>query len=109
MGFCYPGRGKSGDLPPRSECAPLWHNEILIKVKKAELILLIGNFSQRYYLKNNSKSNLTQTVKNYQEYLPKYFPLPHPSLRNQNWLKINPWFKQEVIPDLRKIVSKIIE
>ena len=102
MGFCYPGKGISGDLPPRPECGPLWHPQILKNLKVLPLILLIGQYAQRYYLKKDCKSSLTETVKSYKEFLPKYFPLPHPSPRNQNWVKINPWFMEEAIPELRK-------
>lgn len=108
MGFCYPGKGVSGDLPPRKECAPLWHEEILSHFSSNPLILLIGQYAQRYYLKKGFKGNLTDTIKSYQEYLPKYFPLPHPSPRNQNWLKVNPWFLENVIPDLRKELEAIL-
>lgn len=101
MSFCYPGKGISGDLAPRPECAPLWHQKILKKVKNTPLILLIGQYAQRYYLKKDCKSNLTETVRSYKEFLPKYFPLPHPSPRNQNWIKINPWFIEEAVPELR--------
>lgn len=107
MGFCYPGKGVSGDLPPRSECALLWHSEILFHFKATPLILLIGQYAQRYYLKKNFKGNLTETVKYYNEFLPHYFPLPHPSPRNQNWVKTNPWFMEEVIPSLRMAVEKV--
>ena len=105
MGFCYPGKGISGDLPPRQECAPLWHTEFFKNLKTMPLILLIGQYAQRYYLKKNYKNSLTETVRSYKEFLPEYFPLPHPSPRNQNWVKINPWFMEEAIPELRK--SKI--
>jgi len=105
MGFCYPGKGISGDLPPCPECGPLWHPKILKNFKSTPLILLIGQYAQRYYLKKDRKSSLTETVKNYKEYLPKYFPLPHPSPRNQNWVKINPWFMEEAIPELRKRIN----
>lgn len=106
MGFCYPGKGSSGDLPPRAECARQWHDEILKQFQAPPLILLIGQYAQRHYLKNKAKSSLTETVRSYKEYLPKYLPLPHPSPRNQNWLKMNPWFTEEVIPDLRKEIEK---
>ena len=104
MGFCYPGKGISGDLPPRQECAPLWHTEFFKSLKTMPLILLIGQYAQRYYLKKNYKNSLTETVRSYKEFLPEYFPLPHPSPRNQNWVKINPWFMEEAIPELRKKV-----
>ena len=105
MSFCYPGKGISGDLPPRPECAPIWHPKILNNFKNIPLILLIGQFAQRYYLKKDYKDSLTKTVKSYKEFLPKYFPLPHPSPRNQNWVKINPWFMKEAIPELRKRIK----
>jgi len=105
MSFCYPGKGISGDLAPRPECAPLWHRQILKNLKSIPLILLIGQYAQCYYLKKDCKSSLTETVKSYKEFLPKYFPLPHPSPRNQNWVKINPWFMEEAIPELRKRIS----
>ena len=105
IGFCYPGKGISGDLPPRPECAQLWHPQILKKLKSTSLILLIGQYAQRYYFKKDCKSSLTETVRSYKEFLPKYFPLPHSSPRNQNWVKINPWFMEEAIPELRKRIS----
>jgi uracil-DNA glycosylase len=109
MGFCYPGKGVSGDLPPRAECAPLWHSQILKNYRHTPLILLIGQYAQRNYLKATCKKNLTETVKNFKEYLPNYFPLPHPSPRNQNWIKVNPWFMEEVIPELRKRIRSAID
>jgi uracil-DNA glycosylase len=108
MGFCYPGKGTSGDLPPRPECAPLWHNQLLMKMKKVTLVILIGQYSQKYYLNEELKPTLTETVKNYQEYLPRYLPLVHPSPRNKIWQKKNPWFETEVIPQLKKIVNLAI-
>ncbi len=105
MGFCYPGKGISGDLSPRPECGPLWHPQIFKNFKSAPLILLIGQYAQQHYLKKDCKSNLTETVRSYKEYLPKYFPLPHPSPRNQNWVKINPWFMEKAIPELRKRIN----
>lgn len=108
MGFCYPGKSFSGDLPPRKECAPLWHPPLLANFISKPLILLIGQYAQGYYLKKSSMSSLTATVKNYASFLPNYFPLPHPSPRNQNWLKINPWFLEEAIPVLRKRIECVI-
>ncbi|MDQ2718306.1 MAG: uracil-DNA glycosylase family protein [Bacteroidota bacterium] len=108
MSFCYPGKGISGDLPPRRECAPLWHTKILKNIKNAPLILLIGNYAQQYYLKKEGKNSLTENVKNFREFSPQYFPLPHPSPRNQNWIKINPWFMEEAIPELRKSIREKI-
>lgn len=108
MGFCYPGKGKSGDLPPRKECAPLWHESLFDKMDSLELILLIGSYAQGYYLGKNRKKTLTETVKNFEDYLPRYFVLPHPSPRNNIWMAKNPWFKQEVLPKLKKRINKII-
>lgn len=108
MGFCYPGRGKSGDLPPRKECAPLWHSKLFKAMDKLELILLIGMYSQKYYLKESMKATLTETVKNYSDYLPKYFPIPHPSPRNRIWLRRNSWFEETNLPHLKKLVTKIL-
>ncbi|MFL5751951.1 MAG: uracil-DNA glycosylase family protein [Bacteroidia bacterium] len=108
MGFCYPGKGTSGDLPPRSECAPLWHSQVLKKMKDVQLILLIGQYAQRHYLKKDFQGSLTDTVKKFRELPSLYFPLPHPSPRNQNWLKVNPWFTEEVLPELRKRIRNIL-
>jgi len=109
MGFCYPGRGKGGDLPPRPECAPLWHSALLSNMPSLELIILIGTYSQQYYLGKTAKRTLTQTVKSYQDFLPKYFPLPHPSPRNRFWQSKNPWFGQDVIPVLQERVARILD
>jgi len=109
MGFCYPGKGKSGDLPPRPECAKLWHPQLSQAFHSDPLLILVGQYAQRYYLKSTFKGNLTDTVKNYSAYLPKYFPLPHPSPRNQNWVKTNPWFSNEVLPDLKEIVHNLLQ
>ncbi len=109
MGFCYPGKGKSGDMPPRKECAPQWHQELFDKMPNLELIVLIGMYAQNYYLKENAKSTLTETVDNYTEYLPKYFVLPHPSPRNRFWFTKNPWFDREVLPELKGKVKRILQ
>ena len=105
MGFCYPGKGKSGDLPPRPECASKWHNPVIAQIERIELIILIGSYAQNYYLKDGVKKTLTETVRYYQEYLPRYMPLPHPSPRNNIWLKKNAWFEESVIPELRRITK----
>ncbi|SNS76312.1 Uracil-DNA glycosylase [Ekhidna lutea] len=101
MGFCYPGSGESGDLPPRAECAPLWHDRLLMKCKNVKITLLIGQYAQKYYLGSAMKENLTKTVFAYREYLPKYIPLPHPSPRNRIWMKKNEWFEKDLIPNIR--------
>lgn len=101
MGFCYPGKGKNGDLPPRKECAPLWHEQLFQHIKQVDLILLIGKYAQDYYLKETAKKTLTETVHNFEEYLPKYFVLPHPSPRNNIWQAKNEWFKERVLPEFQ--------
>jgi uracil-DNA glycosylase len=108
MGFCYPGKGKSGDLPPRPECAPQWHEAILKQLPKIQLTIFIGQYAQEYYLKDAKKKNLTETVKHYIEYLPDYLPLPHPSPRNRFWLTKNPWFEQEVVSELQARVEAVL-
>ncbi|MBL4643781.1 MAG: uracil-DNA glycosylase family protein [Flavobacteriaceae bacterium] len=107
MGFCYPGKGTSGDKPPRKECAPLWHQQLFDKMSNIKLVILIGMYAQNQYLKDSAKRTLTETVNNYPEYLPDYFVLPHPSPRNRFWLTKNPWFEKEVVPTLTKIISEI--
>ena len=104
MGFCYPGKGKGGDLPPRSECAKLWHKKLLNLLPNIQLTLLIGNYAQKYYLTELGPS-LAETVKCWKIHGPNYFPLPHPSPRNIRWFKNNSWFESETIPELRKKVS----
>lgn len=104
MGFCYPGKGKSGDLPPRPECAPLWHRALIDRMPQLEFVVVIGAYAQAYYLRERRKTNLTETVRAFREYLPAYFPLPHPSPRNRFWLSKNPWFEREVIPELQALV-----
>ena len=108
MAFCYPGKGRSGDLPPRPECAEKWMDPILQTMRNRQLTLLIGQYAQRWYLKADKKATLTETVKNWQEYQPKYFVLPHPSPRNNIWLKKNPWFEKELVPKLKIKVGKLI-
>jgi uracil-DNA glycosylase len=104
MGFCYPGKGASGDLPPRRECAPEWHERVLAGLPEIRLTLLIGLYAQRYYLKGQF-STLTNAVQNWQQYLPQFFVLPHPSPRNQAWRMHHPWFEAEVVPDLKRQVK----
>lgn len=108
-GFCYPGKGKSGDLPPRPECAPLWHPPLLKMMSHVKMTLLIGRYAQSYYLKEDAGSTLTETVRNFREFLPRYFPLPHPSPRNRIWMKRNSWFEDEVLTSLQQAVTRILE
>jgi uracil-DNA glycosylase len=110
MGFCYPGKGRSGDLPPRPECARQWHGFVLALMPNIQLTLLVGSYAQNYYLPESKKKTLTETVRNYREYLAHGFlPIPHPSPRNTLWLKKNPWFEDEVVPELKRIVAEIFE
>ncbi len=108
MGFCFPGKAKTGDLPPRKECAPLWHNLVWEQLKNVQLILLIGKYAQGEYLKETAKRNLTENVRSFQEFLPKYFLLPHPSPVNRFWIRKNPWFEDEVVEELRKLIGEIL-
>ena len=109
MDFYYPGKGKSGDLPPRKGFAEKWHPLILQELPDISLTLLIGNYAQHYYLQQKSSVKLTDNVKAYKDFLPDFFPLVHPSPRNNIWQKKNPWFKEEVLPDLKKLVKEILE
>lgn len=106
MGFCYPGKSKSGDLPPRPECAPQWHSLLHSRMKDVRLTILIGAYAQRYYLKQRVAKTLTDTVKNFSAFLPQYLPLPHPSPRNNIWLKKNPWFMEDLIPTLQSVIQQ---
>jgi uracil-DNA glycosylase len=109
MGFCYPGKGTSGDLPPRPECAPLWHGNVLSHFKNIKLTILIGQYSQKFYLGKDFNLSITENIKNYKKFLPKFLPLVHPSPRNRIWQMKNPWFEKEVIPVLREKVIKILQ
>jgi uracil-DNA glycosylase len=109
MGFCYPGTGKSGDLPPRKECAPLWHPKLQREMNDVELTILIGQYAQKYYLGKTAKRSLTETVGYFHEYLPNYFVLPHPSPRNNIWQSKNRWFPSEVLPNLKERVNFILK
>ncbi|MEO5694742.1 MAG: uracil-DNA glycosylase family protein [Usitatibacter sp.] len=107
MGYCYPGRGSGGDLPPRRECATLWLDHLLAKLPRIEITLLIGLHAQRHFLGNRRKSSLTETVRAWREFAPQYLPLPHPSPRNTPWFKRNPWFEGELLPGLRERVASL--
>lgn len=108
MDFYYPGKGKTGDLPPRKFIAEEYHREFLDELTNIEMTLLIGKYSMDYYLKGKMKRNLTETVRSYEEYLPKYFPIVHPSPLNFRWQAKNPWFMEEVVPVLAGRVAKIL-
>jgi uracil-DNA glycosylase len=109
MGFCYPGRyPRGGDLPPRPECAPEWHDSILSYLPAVELILLVGQYSQAHYLGKRRGRNLTETVRNWRNYSPDFLPTPHPSWRTIGWAKKNPWFEADVLPELKQRVAALL-
>ena len=107
MGFCFPGTGKSGDLPPRPECAPKWRAPLLEQLKNLRLTLVIGQYAQAYHLPDEG-SSLTEIVRAWRKTWPHTVPLPHPSPRNNLWLKRNPWFEKELIPALRTRISTVL-
>ena len=107
MGFCYPGSGKSGDLPPRPECSATWRNVLLEQLHGLETTLVLGKYAQDYHF-GKKGCTLTQLVKSWQEHWPYLIPLPHPSPRNNIWLKKNPWFETELIPSLQKLISELL-
>ena len=110
MGFCYPGRDKKGgDFPPRKVCAPLWHHQLLAFLPNIKLILLVGRYAQIYYLENNIKKTIAETVHSWQEYGPKFIPLPHPSWRNTAWLRRHPWFEADIVPKIRLIIHALLK
>ncbi len=109
MGFCYPGRNpRGGDNPPRPECAPLWHPPLLAALPAVKLTLLVGLYAQRRYLAERRQGSLTETVRAWTDYGPAYMPLPHPSWRNTGWLKRNPWFEADLLPELRARVRVLL-
>ncbi len=107
MGFCFPGTGKSGDLPPRPECAPTWREQLLSQLHNIKLTLVIGRYAQAYHLPNET-GTLTETVQAWPKYWPNMVPLPHPSPRNNLWLKRNPWFESELVPRLQSRVAAVL-
>ena len=108
MGFCYPGTGKAGDLPPRAECAVAWRARLMARLVNVKLILVIGQYAQDWHLAGRQKANVTETVRAWREYWPAALPLPHPSPRNNLWLKRNPWFEKDVLPRLRRRVRETL-
>lgn len=108
MGFCFPGTGKTGDLPPRPECAPTWRAQALAQLTSLQLTLVIGQYAMAWHLPDQ-KGTLTDTVLHWRSHWPRTLPLPHPSPRNQAWLKRNPWFDQDVLPALRQRVAKVLQ
>ncbi|HEY3636991.1 MAG TPA: uracil-DNA glycosylase family protein [Rhizomicrobium sp.] len=109
MSFCFPGYDKNGhDLPPRPECAKAWRERLFGTLPEMPLLLLVGRHAQRWHLGSTVKENLTETVKAWREYAPRYVPLPHPSWRNSGWLKKHPWFESELLPFLRARVVQAL-
>jgi uracil-DNA glycosylase len=108
MGFCYPGRGKSGDLPPRPECAPAWRQQLLDELPNVQLSLVIGQYAMAWHLPE-AQGTLTATVRDWQRYGPQLMPLPHPSPRNNLWLRRNPWFEAELLPQLKARVAAVLK
>jgi uracil-DNA glycosylase len=108
MGFCYPGTGKSGDLPPRPECAEHWRKQLLALLPDIQLTLVIGQYAMAWHLGERLKDTLTDTVKNWKEYWPKSATLPHPSPRNNIWLRKNPWFEHEILPVLKNRINELL-
>ena len=109
MDFYYQGKGKTGDNPPRKEFADHWHPQLFERMPRLELMVLAGQYAQRYYLGKTMKQNLTETVRAYETYLPTYFPIVHPSPLNFRWLQKNPWFEAEVVPILQWRISQLLE
>jgi len=108
MGYCYPGRGRGGDLPPRPECARLWLQQLLTRLPLIQLTLLIGQYAQRHFLGERRKESLAKTTSAWAEYYPTYIPLPHPSPRNTPWLKQNPEFEEHLLPELRRRIQPLL-
>jgi len=109
MGFCYPGKGKSGDLPPRKECVPAWRAQLLAALPNIKLTIVLGKYAQAYHLPQTKHLSLTELVKSWREYWPTTLPLPHPSPRNNIWLANNPWFERDVVPQLAQAVQSILK
>ena len=108
IGMCYPGTADGSDLPPRPECAPLWHPRIRAALSRVQFTLLVGSYAQAFYLGRRRKTSMTETVRAFQDYLPDCLPLPHPSWRNSGWLTRNPWFEERLLPELRAHVRRMM-
>ncbi len=108
MGFCYPGKGQSGDRPPRAACAPLWHDRILAHLERVELTLLVGQYAQKQVLGSERRRTLTATVQAWEAYGPTRLPLPHPSWRVRRWMGQQPWFEGELVPMLQRRVAELL-
>ncbi|ARE14129.1 uracil-DNA glycosylase family protein [Lactococcus lactis subsp. lactis] len=109
LDFYFPGKGKSGDLPPRAGFAQKWHKKLLEEMPEIELFILVGSYAIKYYLNLKSSAKTTEVIRDFEAYLPKYFPLVHPSPRNNIWLAKNPWFEPELLPELKKRVAQLMK
>lgn len=109
LDFYFPGKGKSGDLPPRAGFAQKWHKALLEEMPEIELFILVGSYAIKYYLNLKSSAKTTEVIRDFEAYLPKYFPLVHPSPRNNIWLAKNPWFEPELLPELKKRVAQLMK
>ena len=108
MGFCYPGKASGGDKPPRKECAPRWHESVLAELADHRLTLLVGTYAQAHYLPEARKLSMTERVRRFADFLPDYFPLPHPAWRSVPWMRQNPWFVHDVLPELRRCIGQVM-
>ena len=108
MGFCYPGTGKSGDLPPRAECAPAWRHTLIAQLTALQLTIVVGQYAQAFHLRGHVTTSLTETVRAWRTFWPHIVPIPHPSPRNNIWLAKNPWFERELVPVLRLRVAEVL-
>ena len=109
MGFCFPGYDKKGgDLPPRPECAAHWRAQLLAAAPNIKTAILVGGYAQKWHLKDKAKKSLTETVQGWRDFTPKFFPTPHPSWRNNVWLKKNPWFEEELLPVLKRRIRYLL-
>ncbi|MEW4448333.1 uracil-DNA glycosylase family protein [Qipengyuania sp. JC766] len=109
MGFCYPGKASGGDKPPRRECAPMWHDRVLDELPDDRLTLLVGTYAQGHYLPAMRKLPMTERVRRFRETLPQFLPLPHPAWRSTIWMRNNPWFADEVLPELKHRVAQVVD
>jgi uracil-DNA glycosylase len=108
MGFCYPGKRKGGDAPPRKECAPQWHGRVLGVLPIDRLTLLVGTYAQAHYLPEARSLSMTGRIRRFGDFLPRFFPLPHPAWRSRIWMQKNPWFEEDVLPVLRERVRRAL-
>ncbi|WP_061777940.1 uracil-DNA glycosylase family protein [Lactococcus cremoris] len=109
LDFYFPGKGKSGDLPPRKGFAEKWHEQLLQQMPEIEFFVLVGSYTIKYYLNLKSSAKTTEVIRDFEKYLPKYFPLIHPSPRNNIWLAKNPWFEPQLVPELQKRIAQLMK